>query len=66
MERGADMLEMNSFVCGDCMDYLPHFPDNYFDIAVAGPPYGIGEHGGMKRPWFLRALQRMKVWHGFR
>ena len=45
MERGADMVEMNSFLCGDCMDYLPQFPDKYFDIAVVDPPYGIGEHG---------------------
>lgn len=44
-----DMVEMKSFICGDCMDYLPQFPDKYFDIAVVDPPYGIAnmeEKGG--------------------
>jgi len=34
------MVEMNSFTCGDCMDYLPQFPNKYFDIAVVDPLYG--------------------------
>ena len=29
----------------DCMEGLKRFPDNYFDLAVVDPPYGIGEHG---------------------
>ena len=40
------MIEMNSFICGDCMDYLPQFPDKYFDLAIVDPPYGIGMDGG--------------------
>ena len=39
------MIEWNSFICGDCMDYLPEFPDKYFDLAIVDPPYGIGEDG---------------------
>ncbi len=39
------MIEMNSFICGDCMDYLPQFSDKYFDLAIVDPPYGIGENG---------------------
>ena len=39
------MIELNSFVCGDCMDYLPQFPDKYFDLAIVDPPYGIGQDG---------------------
>ena len=39
------MIKMNSFIHGDCMDYLPQFPDNYFDLAIVDPPYGIGEDG---------------------
>ncbi len=35
------MIELNSFICGDCMDYLPLFPDKYFDLALVDPPYGI-------------------------
>lgn len=28
------MVELNSFICGDCMDYIPQFPDKYFDLAL--------------------------------
>jgi len=31
----------NSFILGDCMDYLPLFPPNFFDLAIVDPPYGI-------------------------
>ena len=27
------------------MDYLPQFPDKYFELAIIDPPYGIGEDG---------------------
>lgn len=27
------------------MDYLPQFPDRYFELAIIDPPYGIGEDG---------------------
>lgn len=43
------MFEMNSFICGDCMDYLPQFPDKYFDIAVVDPPYGININNNIGR-----------------
>lgn len=36
------MTELNRFICGDCMDYLPLFPDNYFDLAIVDPPYFSG------------------------
>lgn len=39
------MIELNSFICADCMDYLPQFPDKYFELAIIDPPYGIGEDG---------------------
>ena len=26
----------------DCMDLMARYPDNYFDLAVVDPPYGIG------------------------
>jgi len=38
--------EWNSFVCGDCMDYLKEFPDNYFDLSIVDPPYGGVTQGG--------------------
>lgn len=27
----------------DCMEFMRQFPDNFFDLAVVDPPYGIGE-----------------------
>lgn len=38
--------EWNSFINADCMDYLPKFPDNYFDLAIVDPPYGGVRQGG--------------------
>ena len=26
----------------DCMEYMKSLPDNYFSLAIADPPYGIG------------------------
>lgn len=38
--------EWNSFINADCMQYLPEFPDNYFDLAIVDPPYGGVSQGG--------------------
>lgn len=48
------MIALNSYICGDCMEYLPDFPDGYFDIAVVDPPYGLGEHGGKNRDHYVK------------
>lgn len=40
------MIEWNSFINADCMDYLKDFPDNYFDIAIVDPIYGEVTGGG--------------------
>jgi len=29
----------------DCMDVMARYPDNYFDLAIVDPPYGIGVDG---------------------
>ena len=42
------------FICGDCMNFLPDFPDNYFDVAIVDPPYGIKEHGGKNRSKYVK------------
>ena len=33
----------------DCMEGMARYPDNYFDLAIVDPPYGIGEDGGDKK-----------------
>ena len=35
------MIEPSAYIQGDCMDYLPEFPDGFFDLAIVDPPYGI-------------------------
>ena len=39
------MLELNKLYNADCMAHMKDFPDNYFDLAIVDPPYGIGEDG---------------------
>ena len=35
------MLELNKFYNMDCMVGMKEFPDNYFELAIVDPPYGI-------------------------
>ena len=35
-------MPFNSMTNGDCMDALLAMPDNYVDLVLADPPYGIG------------------------
>ena len=34
----------------DCLEYMRKLPDNYFDLAIADPPYGIGASRPSKKP----------------
>ena len=29
----------------DCMEFMATLPDNYYELAICDPPYGIGENG---------------------
>lgn len=33
--------ELNNLYNQDCMSALSEFPDEYFDIAIVDPPYGL-------------------------
>ena len=33
--------ELNKLHLADCMEGMKTFPDNYFDLAIVDPPYGI-------------------------
>ena len=35
-------MEMNKLHLMDCMEGMKEFPDNYFDLSIIDPPYGIG------------------------
>ena len=34
---------------GDCMDVMSQYEDNYFDLVIVDPLYGIGESGGTNK-----------------
>ena len=41
--------KMNDIYNIDNMELMKEFPDNYFDLAIVDPPYGIGESGGKNK-----------------
>jgi site-specific DNA-methyltransferase (adenine-specific) len=36
---------MINILHGDCMDLMASKPDNYYDLAIVDPPYGINKDG---------------------
>lgn len=49
----------------DCTDGMKEFPDNYFDIAIVDPPYGINENGSKnKSRCNLAAAKDYKPFYG--
>ncbi len=50
----------------DCIEGMKHYPDNYFDLAIVDPPYGI-DRGGQsetftKNPKHKRKQHIQKDW----
>ncbi len=49
----------------DNMLLMARYPDNYFDLAIVDPPYGIlnNSHGGGKKEWGnYKELKKAKNW----
>ena len=42
------MIEMNKVHLMDCMAGMADIPDNYFELAIVDPPYGIGRDKGFE------------------
>ena len=40
-----EIREGMKIINGDCMEVMKQYEDNYFDLAVVDPPYGIGIDG---------------------
>jgi len=51
---------------GDCMEGMKKYPDNYFDVAIVDPPYGLGIDGQKesicKNPKHNRKAHTFKSW----
>lgn len=55
-----------TITCEDNMELMARYPDNYFDLAIVDPPYGI-ERGGQtetftKNPKHKRKAHKQKNW----
>lgn len=48
-ELSCQVIQPNSFINGDCMEFMRTCPPNFFDLAIVDPPYGIGEDGSKRR-----------------
>ena len=35
------MLELNKVYNEDCLTFMKRLPDDYFDLVITDPPYGI-------------------------
>lgn len=55
----------------DCMDLLRRTPDNFYDLAIIDPPYGVEEitgkefshgRGKLKNRAFNRGNEKIKLW----
>ena len=47
----------------DCMDLMARYEDNYFDLAIVDPPYGIDVGNDDNRGKSLKiSNQKEKLW----
>lgn len=43
------IFDLNKLYNMDCMEGMKEIPDNYFELAIVDPPYGIGESGSSNK-----------------
>jgi len=58
-------FEKNKILLGDCMDIMADMPDNYIDLAVVDPPYGIEDwnnRGSNKKNIAGKNSDKLKQW----
>ena len=46
----------------DCVQFMKHYPDKFFDLAVVDPPYGIDINMNMGRKKGKRKMHNDKDW----
>lgn len=57
------MLDFGFYLM-DCIEGMKQFPDNYFDLCIADPPYGGVTQGGyMSNPHTCDKLAKAKDYH---
>ena len=63
-ERAGEQMLDFGFYNMDCMEGMKEFPDNYFDLAIVDPPYGINITGRHKAPVLAKGDADRSVVHG--
>lgn len=60
------MFDLNRIYNLDCMEAMKEIPDNFFQLAICDPPYGIGHDGQRERkhnnPKHNRKFHARKGW----
>ena len=60
------MFALNRIYNLDCMEAMKEIPDNFFQLAICDPPYGIGHDGQRERkhnnPKHNRKFHARKGW----
>lgn len=51
-------------ICADNMKIMAQYPDNYFDLAVLDPPYGLGKHNAIGNGDKRNGVIKNKTWKG--
>jgi len=46
----------------DCMLFMKEIPDNYYELAIVDPPYGIGQASGIEMGKWKRHIHKEKNW----
>ena len=49
------MYKLDNFICGDCLEVMSQYPDEFFDLVVTSPPYNLrtnhrGSGGMLSKP----------------
>lgn len=61
MSMVAD-IKQNTIMCGDCVEILKGFPDNYVDLTVTSPPYdNLRDYDGYSLNFPLLAEELFRV-----
>lgn len=55
----------SGFYCMDCMEAMREFPDDFFELAIVDPPYGINITGRKKPDGNCQIGKSGRVYHAF-
>lgn len=61
--------KMNTIINADCLEVMKQIPDDYFDLVLTDPPYGIGagadicghKHKSNKKEWDKKQIDKQMI-----